>query len=227
MAGQRPAARLLLGSGRRRRRWGARSSPQARRSAPRSPRGSAPADRDVLLRRTAELLPLQRRQKQLQLLELGIPVGQPRLRRRQLGLLPLQHAARSRTTRCSSTGSFGRRARSRRMTCLASARGVGASSKKHNGVRSFDYTAVGVGKSLKTTARRQSRPSMSIASCAGVSADRTLLDLRPDESSPLQPLREQAQAAAVPPQRLQPVATVRFIMPPLVQSPGSRMTLSY
>ena len=88
MAGQWPTRWLLLGSGCR---WGL---------ALRREGGDLLLDRlkaqcqligMMLLRGAAELQPLQCRQKQLQLLQLGIPVGQPRLRRRQLGILPLQH----------------------------------------------------------------------------------------------------------------------------------------
>jgi hypothetical protein len=52
-------------------------------------------------------------------------------------------------------------------------------------IQSFDYTTSSAGKSLETS--RQSRPSISIASGE---RDRILLDLRPDESSSLQPLGE-------------------------------------
>ncbi len=89
MAGQRPAGGLLLGRG------GRRCGLAVRRKRRDLLLDRLESKRQLigmlLLRRTAELQPLQRRQKQLQLLQFGIPFGQPRLRRRQFGVLSLQH----------------------------------------------------------------------------------------------------------------------------------------
>jgi hypothetical protein len=79
---------------------------------------------------------------------------------------------------------------------------VRVSSEKCNRFRSFGYTPLGVGKSLKEIAHCQSRSSISIGLCAGVSAIRTLLDPRPDESFPLQPVGEQSQPANPIPARI-------------------------
>ena len=50
---------------------------------------------------------------------------------------------------------------------------------------------------------------------------------RPDELALLQPLGQHAQADPVMPYQLDQPATVRFIMPPAGQMPGSRIRLSY
>ena len=67
-----------------------RASPAMRRAVPR-----LQAQRRLigmaLLRGAAEALPFQRREEQLQLLDFAVPIGQPWLRLRQLGVLPFQH----------------------------------------------------------------------------------------------------------------------------------------
>ncbi len=124
-------------------------------------------------------------------------------------MLITQFCARSRNIcyRARSKSAVAGRAADCRNTWRPAPRRSPRIRQNHNGFRSFDYAAVGVGKSLKAIARRQSRALDQHRQLRTGGRDRALFDPRPDESTFLQPLGKQTQPAGLP-QQLRPVGSL-------------------